>query len=48
LGIPGSPMIVMGDRTSVGGYAPPDKLLAAIEEHAAEHTNRVSGKSHEQ
>jgi thiol:disulfide interchange protein DsbC len=33
LGIPGTPMIVMSDGTSVGGYMSPDKLLAALEEH---------------
>lgn len=35
LGIPGTPMIVSSDGTSLGGYLPPDKLLAALEEHAA-------------
>lgn len=34
LGIPGTPMIVLSDGTSVGGYMPPDKLVAALEEHA--------------
>jgi thiol:disulfide interchange protein DsbC len=34
LGIPGTPMIVLSDGTSLGGYMPPDKLLAALEEHA--------------
>jgi thiol:disulfide interchange protein DsbC len=36
LGIPGTPMIVLSDGTSLGGYMPPDKLLAALEEHATE------------
>ena len=36
LGIPGTPMIVLSDGTSLGGYMSPDKLLAALEEHAAE------------
>jgi thiol:disulfide interchange protein DsbC len=48
LGIPGTPMIVMGDGTSVGGYMAPEKLLAALEEHAAEQVKSMSGKFHEQ
>jgi thiol:disulfide interchange protein DsbC len=44
LGIPGTPMIVMGDGTSLGGYMSPEKLVAAIEEHAAQ----AGGKYHEQ
>jgi protein-disulfide isomerase len=44
LGIPGTPMIVMGDGTSLGGYMAPEKLLAALEEHAVE----ADGRSHEQ
>jgi protein-disulfide isomerase len=32
LGIPGTPMIVMGDGTSLGGYVSPEKLLTALEE----------------
>ncbi len=28
-------MIVLSDGTSRGGYMPPDKLLPALEEHAA-------------
>jgi thiol:disulfide interchange protein DsbC len=44
LGIPGTPMIVMSDGTSLGGYIAAHKLLAALEEHAAE----AGGKSHEQ
>jgi thiol:disulfide interchange protein DsbC len=32
LGIPGTPMIVLSDGTSLGGYMPPDKLLAALDE----------------
>ena len=35
LGIPGTPMIVLSDGTSLGGYMSPDKLLTALEEHAA-------------
>jgi thiol:disulfide interchange protein DsbC len=35
LGIPGTPMIVLSDGTSLGGYMPPDKLIAVLEEHAA-------------
>jgi thiol:disulfide interchange protein DsbC len=35
LGIPGTPMIVLSDGTSLGGYMSPDALLAALEEHAA-------------
>jgi thiol:disulfide interchange protein DsbC len=34
LGIPGTPMIVLGDGTSLGGYVAPDKLLVALAEHA--------------
>jgi hypothetical protein len=40
-------MIVMSDRTSLGGYMSPDKLVAALEEHAAEQKS-MSAKSHEQ
>jgi hypothetical protein len=29
-------MIVLSDGTSLGGYLSPDKLLAALEEHAAQ------------
>lgn len=36
LGIPGTPMIVLADGTSLGGYMPPDQLLAALDAHAAE------------
>lgn len=35
LGILGTPMIVLSDGTSLGGYMPPDKLLAALEKHVA-------------
>lgn len=35
LGIPGTPMIVLSDGTSLGGYMSPDKLLAALDAHAA-------------
>jgi thiol:disulfide interchange protein DsbC len=48
LGIAGTPMIVMGEGTSLGGYMSPDKLPAVLQEHAAEQTNGMSGKSHEQ
>ncbi len=44
LGVPGTPMIVLSDGTSLGGYMAPDKLLAALEEHAA----GTGGNSHEQ
>ena len=40
LGIPGTPMIVLSDGTSLGGYMPPDKMLAALEEHAGAQTAR--------
>jgi thiol:disulfide interchange protein DsbC len=35
LGIPGTPMVVLTDGTSLGGYMSPDKMLAALEENAA-------------
>jgi thiol:disulfide interchange protein DsbC len=35
LGIPGTPMIVLSDGTSLGGYMSPDKVLAALDAHAA-------------
>lgn len=35
LGILGTPMIVLSDGTSLGGYMAPEKLVAALEEHAA-------------
>lgn len=41
LGLPGTPMIVLSDGTSLGGYLAPDKLLVALAEHA-------SRDSHEQ
>ena len=44
LGIPGTPMIVLSDGTSLGGYVAPDKLLVAL----AEHAKSVGGNSHEQ
>lgn len=44
LGILGTPMIVLSDGTSLGGYMAPEKLVAALEEHAA----GVRGSSHEQ
>jgi thiol:disulfide interchange protein DsbC len=34
LGIPGTPMIVLGDGTSLGGYVTPDKLVVALAGHA--------------
>jgi thiol:disulfide interchange protein DsbC len=40
LGIPGTPMIVLGDGTSLGGYLSPDKMLAALEAHAGARTAR--------
>jgi thiol:disulfide interchange protein DsbC len=43
LGIPGTPMIVLSDGTSLGGYMSPDEVLAALREHAA----RAGGNSHE-
>lgn len=33
LGIPGTPMIVLGDGTSLGGYISPDRLIVALAEH---------------
>ena len=49
LGIPGTPMIVLSDGTSLGGYMAPDKLLAALAEHAAEEQAvAADGNSHEQ
>ena len=33
VGLVGTPMIVLSDGTSLGGYLSPDKLLAALEEH---------------
>jgi thiol:disulfide interchange protein DsbC len=44
LGIPGTPMIVLSDGTSLGGYTAPDKLLVAL----AEHAESAGGNSHEQ
>jgi thiol:disulfide interchange protein DsbC len=41
LGIPGTPMVVLSDGTSLGGYMSPDRMLVALEEHAAA---RASGK----
>jgi thiol:disulfide interchange protein DsbC len=43
LGILGTPMTVLSDGTSLGGYMAPDKLLAALDEQAA----GVRGNSHE-
>jgi len=34
LSIPGTPMVVLTDGTSLGGYVSPDKLLVALAEHA--------------
>jgi thiol:disulfide interchange protein DsbC len=36
LGIPGTPMIVMGNGTSLGGYVAPEKLVAEIESKTQE------------
>jgi thiol:disulfide interchange protein DsbC len=44
LGIPGTPMIVLSDGTSLGGYVAPDKMLVAL----AEHAQSAGGNSHEQ
>lgn len=44
LGIPGTPMIVLSDGISLGGYMSPEKLIAALEEHAA----GAGGNSYEQ
>ena len=44
LGIPGTPMIVLSDGTSLGGYMAPDKLVVAL----AEHAQSAGGNSHEQ
>jgi thiol:disulfide interchange protein DsbC len=35
LGILGTPMIVLSDGTSLGGYMAPEKLVAALDEHVA-------------
>lgn len=42
--IPGTPMLVLSDGTSLVGYISPDKLLAALKDHTAQ----AGGKSHEQ
>jgi thiol:disulfide interchange protein DsbC len=34
LGIPGTPMIVLGDGTSLGGHMAPEKLLVSLAQHA--------------
>ena len=44
LGIPGTPMIVLADGTSLGGYVAPDNLVVAL----AEHAHRAGGDSREQ
>jgi thiol:disulfide interchange protein DsbC len=44
LGIPGTPMIVLSDGTSLGGYVAPEELVVAL----AEHVESSSGNSHEQ
>jgi len=44
LGIPGTPMIVLADGTSIGGYVAPDNLVVAL----AEHAHRAGGDSREQ
>ncbi len=50
LGIPGTPMLVMTDGTSLGGYLPAEKLVAVLEEISAQGPGRaaVDGDSHEQ
>lgn len=47
LGIPGTPMIVLRDGTSLGGYMAPDKLVVALAGHA-ESEKGARGNSHEQ
>jgi thiol:disulfide interchange protein DsbC len=47
LGVLGRPMIVMSDATSLGGYMSPDRLVAALEEHAKERTSGMSGRSND-
>jgi thiol:disulfide interchange protein DsbC len=44
LAIPGTPMLVLSDGTSLGGYMAPDKLILAL----AEHAQNAAGNSHEQ
>ena len=44
LGIPGTPMMVLSDGTSLGGYMAPDKLLVAL----AAHAQNSRGNPHEQ
>jgi thiol:disulfide interchange protein DsbC len=39
LGIPGTPMVVLSDGTSLGGYMSPDAMLAALDQHAAARTS---------
>jgi thiol:disulfide interchange protein DsbC len=49
LGIPGTPMIVLADGTSMGGYVEVAKLVAALAEHAeGERSQNGGGKLHEQ
>lgn len=48
LGIPGTPMIVLSDGTALGGYMSPEKLVAALEEHAKARSQGAGGKSYEQ
>jgi len=49
LGIPGTPMIVLSDGTSLGGYMSPDKVLVALAEHAeSERSASTRRSSHEQ
>jgi thiol:disulfide interchange protein DsbC len=47
LGIPGTPMIVLSDGTSLGGYMALEKLFAALEEHAPDQANGMSDRSQE-
>jgi thiol:disulfide interchange protein DsbC len=49
LGIPGTPMIVLADGTSMGGYVEVGKLVVALAEHAeGEQSQTGGGKLHEQ
>jgi thiol:disulfide interchange protein DsbC len=45
LGIPGTPMIVLGDGTSLGGYVAPDKLVMALAEHAQSARTQGAGRN---
>ena len=43
LGIPGTPMIVLSDGTSLGGYVAPDKLVVALAEILTNSDSRPVG-----